>query len=185
MERGWGETHPQMSHSARSQLSLCSLVGSRRSHPVTRITSLIRLPLCISLVLPHLRGPEPSHSGFAASQSSEGRRGWPPPIPLYYCNWCYKHQVLLLTETHEGRWRRDKKPSWNWKQTWRPGPRRRVSRVFKSSLCEAVAFSAVLNYNEGMEYQSALYLDYILSHGAYLRGFIKNESTNLMSTKFN
>lgn len=65
------------------------------------------------------------------------------------------------------------------------GPRRRVSPVFKNSLYEAVAFSVVLNYNEGMAYQSALYLDSILSHGAYLRGFIKNESTNLMSTKFN
>lgn len=43
----------------------------------------------------------------------------------------------------------------------------------------------VLSYNDGMEYQSALYLDYILSHGAYLRGFIQNENTNLMSTKFN
>lgn len=43
----------------------------------------------------------------------------------------------------------------------------------------------VLSYNDGMEYQSALYVDYILSRGAYLRGFIQNENTNLMSTKFN
>lgn len=43
----------------------------------------------------------------------------------------------------------------------------------------------MLSYNDGMEFQSALYLEYILSHGAYLRGFIQNENTNLMSTKFN
>lgn len=59
------------------------------------------------------------------------------------------------------------------------------SCIFKNSLYEAVAFSVVLSYKDGMEYQSALYLDYILSHGAYLRGFIQNENTNLMSTKVN
>lgn len=87
--------------------------------------------------------------------------------------------MLWLTGTHAGR-RREKERSRHGGHD--PGA---VGHVFKNSLYGTVAFRVVLSYNDGMEYQSALYLDYILSHGAYLRGFIQNENTNLMSTKFN
>lgn len=152
------------------------IVKSLLRRPVLRVTGLTQLPGCICFRAILFR----SHC-FLAFRKEEGMAVHPFVLRI----WCCKNLVLLLTETHAGKWRKTENPDVAESRHGDHDPGEESVMYFRICHMKQLAISVVLNYSDGMEYQSALYSDYILSHGAYLRGFIQNENTNLMSTKFN